>query len=90
MTIIFRPKKQLLADAMAESKEFNTVEDMLNYVCEYYEDAFRVEDIFISYGCYDDRLDWNTFDVTVGRYWGVNCLERYHYPQSIGYCTFKY
>ena len=48
-------------------KEFNTLEDMINWICEDSEfcgkEMFRVEDINFSWYCYDERIDWQTFIV---------------------------
>lgn len=85
MTILYRPHRGTLADAMAEVKEFSSIKEMREYLVQDHKKAFAVSDIVISYYCYDDRIDWETFIVTVKRYYN----EKYTHPQAIGYCTMK-
>ena len=89
MSILYRPQRSLLAEAMAESKEFSSVKEMLEYIVEEHEKAFDISDIYISYYCYDERIEWETYILTVSRYYTENYLEKYHHPQAIGFCTFK-
>ena len=94
MKVLYRPHCETLTDAMELVKEFNTVEDMLNWICEDSEicgkEMIAVEDINLSYYCYDERIDWQTFVVTVNKWGNENYLEKYHCPQGIGFMTFKY
>lgn len=83
--VIFRPACGGLSEAMAQQKNFSDVCEMLDYVVELYENAFRREEIHLIYYRYDPRIDWETFVVTVERMYN----EKYEYPQAIGYCTFK-
>lgn len=88
MRILYRPQRELLAEAMAELKEFSSVKEMLEYLVEAHEKAFEIRDIYISYYCYDERIEWETYIVTVGRYYTEDYLKKYHSPQAIGFCTF--
>lgn len=94
MKFLYRPHRGALADAMEELKEFDTYEEMLDYIQKEHKIdgnfAFDKEEIYISYYGYDDRIDWETYIVTVGRYLNENYLEKYHTPQAIGFMTFKY
>ena len=85
MRVLYRPQRGSLADAMAELKEFSNIKEMLEYLAQDHKKAFDVSDIYISYYCYDDRIDWETFIVTVARYRD----EEYSHPQAIGFCTMK-
>ena len=85
MTILYRPHRGTLADAMAEVKEFSSIKEMREYLAQDHKNAFDISDIVISYYCYDDRIGWETFIVTVTRYYN----EKYTHPQSIGFCTMK-
>ena len=94
MKVLYRPHCETLTDAMKLVKEFNTVEDMLNWICEDSEicgkEMIAVEDINLSYYGYDERIDWQTFVVTVNKWGSENYLEKHHCPQGIGFMTFKY
>ncbi len=83
--VIFRPVCGQLTEGMARQKSFSDVCEMLDYIVELHEDAFRREEIHLIYYCYDPRIDWETFLVAVDRLYN----EKYEYPQAIGYCTFK-
>ena len=94
MKILYRPHRGSLEESMECVKEFNTLEDMINWICEDSEfcgkEMFRVEDINFSWYCYDERIDWQTFIVKTNKYGEENYLEKYHTPQAIGFMTFKY
>lgn len=63
--IIYRPHRELLEDAMREAKEFETIEDMKEYIAKKYSEVFCIgrvssEDISIddSPPVNDDRIGW--------------------------------
>lgn len=85
--IIYRPIKGSLDKAMEEIIYFSTIKEMLGYLANYYR--IEMEDIFISYYGYDDRIRWDTFILTSRILYGEDVLEKYGYPQAIGYCCFK-
>lgn len=87
MRVLYRPQKGTLADAMAEVKEFSSLEEMFEYLVKDSENAFDISDIYISYYCYDERIDWKTYIVATGRYGFENYMEKYHHPQALGFCT---
>lgn len=88
MKILYRPQRGGLAEAMAEKKEFTSVSEMLKYLVEQHRNAFSIEDIYISYYGYDERIAWETYIITVGRYGNEDYLTTYGCPQAIGFCTF--
>ena len=94
MKILYRPCDGGIAEALEKMKRFNTVEEMLDYIVAQHklEDTpcFDKKDIRICYYGYDSRIDWETYLITVDRYYKENYLEKYHCPQAIGYMTFKY
>ena len=94
MKVLYRPQRGGLDESMEELKEFAAVEDLLNWLCEDSEicgkKMFEVEDINFSYYCYDERIDWQTFIVTINKWGEEDYLEKYHSPQAIGFMTFKY
>lgn len=64
--IIYRPHRELLEDAMAEAKEFETVDDMKRYIVQSFTDEgwgelVSFDDISIdTKRCVkDDRIGWN-------------------------------
>lgn len=83
--VIFRPACGLLSEAMSKKQSFSGVCEMLDHVIKLHDNAFAREEIHLTYYCYDSRIDWETFLVTVDRIHN----ERYDVPQAIGYCTFK-
>lgn len=88
MRILYRPQRGTLAEAMAEVKEFSSVKEMLEYLAEDHEKAFDISDVYISYYCYDERIEWETYIVMVTRYYEEDYLKEYQSPQAIGFCTF--
>lgn len=93
MKVLYRPQRGGLAEAMEELREFSSVEDMLAFLVDEHsingKIAFDKDEIYISYYCYDERINWVTYIVCVGRYFDEDNMEKYHCPQAIGYCTFK-
>lgn len=93
MKILYRPQRSTLDEAMAEVKEFPSVDDMFKYLVEEHsidgKRAFEKDEIYISDYGYDNRIKWKTYLISVTRYFGKNYAQKYHYPQAIGYCTFK-
>jgi hypothetical protein len=81
--IIYRPQRLLLDEAMAEKREFSSMKEMLEYLVKEHKKAFDIDDIFITYYAYDERISWETFIVTVSKY----ADEIFEHPQAIGFCT---
>lgn len=90
MKILYRPQKGTLDEAMAEVQEFKSIKEMCKDLVRQHRSAFVVSDVYISYYGYDDRIDWDTYVVAVGRYSDENYMEKYHRPQGIGFCTMKF
>ena len=68
--IIFRPHRGILADALAEAKEFNSIEEMKEYILQDWTDwflkfgnkdkPFQLDDIVIDDQPIDDeRCGWH-------------------------------
>ena len=93
MKILYRPQRGGLAEAMAKVKEFSSIDEMFKYLVKEHsidgKPAFEIDEIYISDHGYDNRIGWKTYLVSVTRYFNKNYTEEYHYPQGIGYCTFK-
>lgn len=101
--IIYRSHRGGLAEAMAEAKEFETEEEMKQYIYGYhkayfldlgYPDApFEIEDIEIDHErpIEDDRIGWHdTMYVCVKRYGNENYIKQYGTSQCIGMCATDY
>lgn len=89
MKVLYIPHRSTLYEAMEELKEFSSLKEMCEYLAEQSKGAFSVSDIYISYYYYDERIDWETYIVTIGRYGKENYLKKYASPQAEGFCTIK-
>lgn len=82
----YRPHRGGLAEAMAEAKEFETVEEMIKHICVE-DDFFRIrpEDVIIGDPEGDDlRVNWmNVHIVSTKR---INNTI-YEPPAAIGFCS---
>ena len=92
MKVLYRPHRMCgtLEDSMADLKEFNTVEKMLDHIVKEDGGMLLKENIYISYYTFDDRINWETYIVAIGECFGVDYLQKYKCPQVIGFMTFKY
>ena len=89
--VIYRPHRELLDEAMAEAKVFDSFEDMKAYIAEQEAEAygtykhFDESDIVIKDETVNDtRIGWeDTRYVCVKRF----VKEVYEYPQCIGMCA---
>lgn len=90
--IIYRPHRELLADAMAEAKEFNSEQEMKEYIVKQYDGYFSIEDIVILGDPYnDERIGWeDTRYVCTKRFGDQDYIVKYGVPQCIGMCATKY
>lgn len=95
--IIFRFHRGLLADSMETAKEFQTEEEMKEYIVSYYEKEYGfklldVDDIVINEETMnDDRIGWkDTRYVYTKRFMNENYMEKYGSPQCIGMCATEY
>lgn len=98
MKILYRPQRGGLDEAMEEVKEFATLKDMFEYVAkdigldeendgvDEYGTLYCIDDLCISYYCYDYRIDWETYIVCDCSY---DMCKKHGSPQAIGFCTFK-
>lgn len=86
--IIFRPHRGSLADALSEAKEFNSEEEMKQYIVDDWQGYFSFDDIVIDdKSINDDRIGWvDTRYVCTKRFGDkVNDI-----PQCIGMCATDY
>lgn len=101
--IIYRPHRGGLTEAMAEAKEFETEEEMKQYIYEqhkaYFLDLgypnapFGIDDIVIDKENphEDNRIGWlDTMYVCVKRYGDEDYIKKYGTPQCIGMCATDY
>jgi hypothetical protein len=87
-----------IAKAMSEAKEFNTIEEMIDYIYEDHKNiwgfpVFEKSDISIEDPPHgdDNRIGWkNVRYVLTNKYGNDNYIELYGCPQTIGYMTYSY
>lgn len=101
--VIYRPHRGGLAESMAEAQEFETEEEMKQYIYDFHKKyfldlgypnaPFEIEDIVIDKenSHEDDRIGWhNTMYVCVKRYGNEDYIKKYGTPQCIGMCATDY
>lgn len=85
----YRPNKGILIESTKDEMEFDTIDQMYNYLLEYWnywDSMFDRSDLFVTkdYGK-DDRSDWEEL-----RYVCTNrFLNKYDIPKCIGYCSIE-
>ena len=83
----YRPQRGGLAEAMAEMKVFETVEEMKEYISKTSDEYFRIEtdDIVIKEPHGNDwRINWLDVRYVCTRKLGT---QTYDPPLAIGYCS---
>lgn len=99
--IIFRPHRMGIdiGKAMEKAKEFNTVDEMKEYIVELWQGGsgsptlFTVDDIVINEksAVNDTRIGWeDSMYVCVKRMGDEDYIKKYGTPQCIGMCATKY
>ncbi|WP_297419735.1 hypothetical protein [Clostridium sp.] len=90
--IIYRPHRRDLADAMAEAKEFDTVEEMKEYIVKQWRNQFDISDVVLGNETIDDdRIGWkDTKYVCIKRLGKEDYMKKYKSPQCVGMCATNY
>lgn len=88
MKVLYRSAGGGLADSMKNVKLFSSVETLLDYLVCKYGGAFSKTDIVFEYYCYDSRINWHTYLVSVKRYFTDDYIKEFGCPYAIGFCTF--
>lgn len=96
--IIYRPHRGGLAEAMAEAREFESIEAMKEYIVEHdgsipeWGHPFEVDDIVIGENLGpDNRIGWNdVHHICTKRYYSEDFMAKYGNPQCIGMCATDY
>lgn len=90
--IIFRPHRGSLADAMAETKEFENEEQMKEYIVKDWNGYISFDDIVIDdLVTIDERIGWkDTRYVCTKRLGDEDYIQKYGCPQCIGMCATDY
>jgi len=99
--IIFRPHRMGIdiGEAMSEAKEFNSVEEMKDYIVKRWHEGwggkelFTVDDIVINEksAVNDDRIGWeDSMYVCLKRLGDEDYMKKHGTPQCIGMCATKY
>lgn len=88
MSIIYRPHRVSIIDSMKESKEFNSENEMKDYIVKQNMNKFTKDDIVLSDEMHCDiRIGWNNVRLI--------CVEKYNNkkyenPICIGMCATDY
>lgn len=91
--IIYRPHRGgSVFDALDEAKEFNTEQEMKEYVVEQWDNLFSVEDVVLGNEIInDDRIGWEDVrHVCIKRLGKEDYMKKYKHPQCIGWCATIY
>ena len=86
--IVFLPKKQTIYDALESGYAFCSIKQMLEDIVEKYHHAFDINDIYISYHGFDERIGCDVFFVCVSKFFEEDFFRAYNSPQAIGFCVF--
>lgn len=82
--IKYRPHRGSLMDAMAEYKEFDTVDDMIQHIVHEWWGYIDAEDIVIGENRGpDERIGWKAWRYVLTKRVGD---DHYDIPQCIGMC----
>lgn len=90
--IIYRPHRGRLNDAMAEAKEFNSEQEMKEYIVEQWGGYVSFDDIVIIGDSHnDDRIGWRDVRYICAKRFGKqDNIVKYGFPQCIGMCATDY
>lgn len=97
--IIYRPHRGGIAEAIAEAKEFENIEDMKKYITDSLSrntpdgyKPFEISDIVILDESHnDDRIGWrDVHHVCIKRLGNEDYMKEYGCPQCIGMCSEDY
>lgn len=89
MKILYRPQRATLDEAMAELKEFKSLKECFEHIVAELDGAVKLDDIYVQYYDYDERIDWETYLVCVCKVGDENFCQEYGTPQGWGFLTFK-
>lgn len=100
--VIYRPHRGGLKEALAEAKEFESIEEMKKWIYEHFKfvyadlgykmEPFGIKDIVIDdETADDDRCGWHdTRRVCIKRLLKQDFMAEYGSPQCIGHCATDY
>lgn len=86
--IKYRPLKESLNESIKAIKEFNTVEEMYEYIAQDWQGYIKTEDLSLSdpLTIIDARIGWKNFRYVLTAAIGN---QRYMNKQVIGYCELE-
>lgn len=96
--IIYRPHRCGLVESMVEAKEFDSSDEMKQYIVEQWTEnrdgrkMFDVDDVVLGSEMVDDpRTGWHdTRYVCIKRFGDEDYMAKYGSPQCIGMCAKDY
>lgn len=88
--IKYRPHRGMLSESMKDEMEFDTMDQMYDYLSEYWnywDKIFEREDLSVTkdFGR-DKRINWKELRYVCTKRFGK---DRYDIPQCIGYCSIE-
>lgn len=93
--IIYRPNRELLYEALEGMKEFESIDEMKQYISNLYEGLVQVDDIFLyKLTVKDDRIGWNDTRYVFTKKFGNDdiggmcigmCATDYDYGKTVAY-----
>lgn len=95
MKVVFIPQRGGLMEALENAKVFHDLRDMFNYIVESHSHhfdgvkAFSVENLSISYYCYDHRKGTDDYVICTDKYLDEDYLKKHNSPQALGFCVFE-
>ena len=73
-------------EELSNPKEtFDTIKDACISIVERNHNAFNIEDLYIRYSCYDERIDKDVYTISTGCYGLEDYIKEYGCPQFVSY-----
>ena len=63
--VTFRPNSRTLDDALSKATSFQTKAELQDWIQKRFQYGSRLKEVVIEYYCYDRRIKWDTWIVTV-------------------------
>ena len=95
MKFLYRPCSEFLEDSMKQEKAYDSLKELIESIVKQNEEIFdnkrpfEIDDIYICYKGYDYRIDREVYLVTIRKFFNEDYMKKYHFPQAIGFLSFK-
>lgn len=64
---------------------FDTIKEACMAVVKQYNNMFALEDLYVRYYGYDERINKDVYLITTNRYGEENYIKKYGHPQFVSY-----